>query len=261
MSGSGVILGIDLGSRNVKLALMADGEVTDTRTVETMKFYMTYGTRSSSGFGVDLESLGYGMVDRIVATGYGRMAASFSGADNISEVTAHYLGALYQFDRDTFTLLDLGGQDFKIIRIDDGIMTDFVTNDKCAASTGRYLENMAGVLGLSMEAMGSYSEDPVKLSSTCAIFGESELIGLIVGGEPVPRLAAGVNLAVVARVLPQLERMGQGIIVMSGGVALNSAVVSMFAEAAGRRVVVLDDPVHNGALGCCVKGQNLGIQD
>lgn len=251
------ILGIDLGSRNVKLALMRGGEITDTRTVETMKFYTEYGTRSSSGFGIDLAALGYGDTERIVATGYGRMAASFAGADNISEVTAHYLGALHQFDSDTFTLLDLGGQDFKIIGIDGGIMTDFVTNDKCAASTGRYLENMAGVLGLSMEDMGSYRDDPVKLSSTCAIFGESELIGLIVSGETVPRLAAGVNSAVVARVIPQLERMGQETIVMSGGVALNGAVVSMLEEATGREVVVLDDPLHNGALGCCIKGRTL----
>ena len=131
-------------------------------------------------------------------------------------------------------------------------IVDMATHDKCAASTGRYLENMARVIGISLEEMGRYHEDPVPLSSTCAIFGESELIGLVVKGEPVHRLAAGVNRAVVERVLPFLERMGDDIIVLSGGVALNSAVVKILGIMTGRKIQVVRDPLHNGAVGCCV---------
>jgi predicted CoA-substrate-specific enzyme activase len=246
------ILGIDLGSRNVKLCLMAEGRIQSSRIVETISFYQEYGRRSKQGFAVDFEALGFAGIERVVATGYGRMSASLAGAENISELTAHARGASFQTGLDTFTLLDMGGQDYKIIRVERGRMIDMAANDKCAASTGRYLENMARVLGIPVEAMGEYAQDPVALSSTCAIFGESELIGLMVKGYPVERLAAGVNRSVVERVLPLLERMAGNVIVMSGGVALNRAVVSTLAGLAGCGVRVVDEPLLNGAIGCCV---------
>ncbi|MBT4484229.1 MAG: 2-hydroxyglutaryl-CoA dehydratase, partial [Candidatus Latescibacteria bacterium] len=170
------------------------------------------------------------------------------------ELKAHYLGAKFQTGLADFTLLDMGGQDYKVMRIERERLADMATNDKCAASTGRYIENMAGVLGISTEEMGLYHKDPVKLTTTCAIFGESELIGLVVKGEPVSRLAAGVNRAVVERVIPLLARMGDGIIVMSGGVALNCAVVTLLGRITGREVRVPGDPLHNGAIGCCLCG-------
>ena len=251
---SPTILGIDLGSRNVKLCLMKAGSVASTKTVESMNFYRTCGVRSDAGFTVDISGLGFPDVEKIIATGYGRMSAALTGAKSISELKAHCLGALYQTEHETFTLLDVGGQDYKVIHVKDGRMVDMATNDKCAASTGRYLENMASVLGISLEEISEHYENPVNLSSTCAIFGESELIGLIVKGEPVSRLAAGVNSAVVKRVVPLLERMGEDTIVMSGGVALNHAIVKLVGEMTVRDVHVLDDPLHNGAIGCCVWG-------
>ena len=246
------ILGIDLGSRNVKLCLMKNGTIESRNIIESMEFYRKYGARTENGFSVNISALGFSNVDCIIATGYGRMSAALTGAESISELKAHFLGALFQSGFTTFTLLDMGGQDYKVIHVENGRMVDMATNDKCAASTGRYLENMASVLGISLEEIGKYYEDPVNLSSTCAIFGESELIGLIVKGESVNRLAAGVNRAVVERIVPLLERMGEDIIVMSGGVALNRAVVKIVGELSGRNVRVLDDPMHNGAIGCCL---------
>jgi len=246
------VLGIDLGSRNVKLCLMDGGKMLSSRIVETVKFYREYGRRDERGFGIDMQSLGFDRVGRTVATGYGRMSAALAGAASVSELTAHFLGARFQTGLGTFTLLDMGGQDYKIVRIAGGRMVDMATNDKCAASTGRYIENMAHVLGLTVAEIGQYSENPAALSSTCAIFGESELIGLMVKGIPVPRLAAGVNLSVVERVLPLLERMAEDTIVMSGGVALNGAVVGTVARLTGRTVMVVDEPLLNGAIGCCV---------
>ena len=131
-------------------------------------------------------------------------------------------------------------------------MVDMATNDKCAASTGRYLENMARVLDIPLEELGTYADDPAPLSSTCAIFGESELIGLIVRGEPTSRLAAGVNHAIADRVLPHLERMTADPVLLSGGVAYNKAVVSILAGLTGREIRVLPEPLLNGAIGCCV---------
>jgi (R)-2-hydroxyacyl-CoA dehydratese activating ATPase len=250
------VLGIDLGSRNVKVCRMEDDRITSRGCVETMEFYRRYCVRSESGFSVDIETLGCDPASAVVATGYGRNAAAIRSADTVSELTAHFLGARRETRLDDFTLLDMGGQDYKVVRCSGGIMTDFATNDKCAASTGRYLENMAGVLGITLDELGGYSEDPIELSDTCAIFGESELIGHIVRGASVPRLAAGVNRTVVRRVLPLLDRMGGGIIVMSGGVALNPAVVSILGTQTGREVRVVTDPLMTGAIGCCVSGRN-----
>lgn len=252
MAHRGTVLGLDLGSRNVKYCLMRDGEIETTGSIETMTFYREYGIRTEAGFGIDTGALGFGGVERVAATGYGRNAASVTGAENISELTAHFRGARWQTGLDDFTLLDMGGQDYKVMRIAGGRIVDMATNDKCAASTGRYLENMAAVLCITLDELGTYADDPLMLSTTCAIFGESELIGMVVRGEPVARIAAGVNRAVVERVLPHIGRMGGGVIVMAGGVALNGAVVRLLGEAAGEEVMVVDDPLHNGAIGCCI---------
>ena len=254
MTDNTTILGIDLGSRNVKLCLMRNGAVESKNIIESIEFYRKYGLQVEAGFCVDTSALGYGDVSHIVATGYGRMSAALKGAESLSELKAHFLGAQYQTGFDNFTLLDVGGQDYKVIHIENGRMVDIATNDKCAASTGRYLENMSRALGISLEDMGLYYENPAELSNTCAIFGESELIGLVAKGEPVHRLAAGVNRAIVERVSPLLERMGKGVIVLSGGVALNSTVVILMGEITGRDVRVVEDPLYNGAIGCCVSG-------
>jgi (R)-2-hydroxyacyl-CoA dehydratese activating ATPase len=245
-------LGIDLGSRNVKLCLVENGKMTAARIIETVAFYREYGTASERGFAVDFSALGFKGVARITATGYGRMSAALAGAGHCSELTAHVRGARFQTGLNDFMLIDMGGQDYKIIRVADGRMTDMATNDKCAASTGRYIENMARTLGMTLEEIGACGEDPVELTSTCAIFGESEIIGLMVRGVPVTRLAAGVNRSVVERVLPLLDRMNSDIIVMSGGVALNYAVVSLLGRITGRYVKVVENPLMNGAIGCCI---------
>jgi (R)-2-hydroxyacyl-CoA dehydratese activating ATPase len=250
------VLGIDLGSRTVKLCLMENGMVISRKIFDSIYFYKEMCSKNETGFSINLDLPEY-KTTRMVATGYGRMSAAIAGAESISELKAHFLGALFQTGLSDFTLLDIGGQDYKVIKVMEGKMTDMATNDKCAASTGRYIENMARVLGISVEEMGKYSENPVELSTTCAIFGESEIIGLIVKGEPLNRLAAGVNKTTAERVAPLLNRMSGDIILMSGGVSLNQAVVKFISENTGKKVVVLDDPVYNGAIGCCLFKRNL----
>ena len=250
-----LMLGIDLGSRNVKLCLMGTDGIVRKETFETVSFYRRHGMRTEGGFSIDYASLDVPADTPMVATGYGRMAAAISGATTVSELTAHALGAVFQTGLDTFTLVDIGGQDYKVMQIVGGRVTDMAANDKCAASTGRYLENMARILEITIESLGGYRERPSALSATCAIFGESELIGLMVRGEPVESLAAGVNRAVVERILPLLDRMGEGLVVVSGGVARNAAVLSFIGELTGREVITAGDPVHNGAIGCCIYGK------
>lgn len=125
-------------------------------------------------------------------------------------------------------------------------------NDKCAASSGRYLENMAAVLEVGLEELASHWEDPVKLDATCGIFGESELIGQILRGHSQATLCAGVNLTLVKRVLPMLRRFPSRTIVMVGGVALNSAIARLLERETGVGVMVPDHPQYNGAIGCAI---------
>jgi predicted CoA-substrate-specific enzyme activase len=144
----------------------------------------------------------------------------------------------------------MGGQDTKVAQVRDGRLTDFVMNDKCAASSGRYLENMAAVLEVSLSELSSHWEEPVKLDATCGIFGESELIGQILRGYPLERLCAGVNQTLVKRVLPMLRRFPSDRLVLTGGVALNKALATLLERETGLQIIVPPHPQHNGAIGC-----------
>ena len=256
MSGQ-TICGIDLGSRSVKIALMRpqiEGErleILRLESLDTIRFYREYGRKQGDKLVVDFEALGLPVVERLVSTGYGRNTLELAGGEAIPELKAHVLGAIYQTGLMDFTLVDLGGQDSKIIQVRNGKMIDFLTNDKCAASSGRYLENMAAILDVSLEELGKYVDDPVELNSTCAVFGESELIGRIVEGFSLAELAAGVNATIVKRILPLLRSFAGEVLVFTGGVAHNSAVGNLLEAGSGRRIVIPQEPQFNGAIGCC----------
>jgi (R)-2-hydroxyacyl-CoA dehydratese activating ATPase len=259
MSGA-TVCGIDLGSRSVKIAVMvssSNGEALQVRRLErldTIKFYREYGRKVKGKLAVDFKALGLPEVDMLISTGYGRNTLEVAGGETIPELKAHVKGAMFQTGLKDFTLVDLGGQDSKIIQVKRGRMLDFQTNDKCAASSGRYLENMANILGITLEELGEHSEEPVELSSTCAVFGESELIGKIVEGEPLSRLAAGVNATIVKRILPLLRSYPGEVIVFTGGVAHNRAIQNLLREGTGKEIVIPKEPQFNGAIGCAVYG-------
>ena len=246
--------GIDLGSRSVKLVVMDDTSVTRSEIFETVQFYRKYGQPSPGGLVVDFKAVGIGENSDVVATGYGRNTINIVGATVIAELKAHTVGAIWQTGLTDFTVLDLGGQDSKVIKVRNGKMVDFATNDKCAASTGRYLENMATVLGISLEELSSYRENPVELSATCAIFGESELIGRIVEGYGVAELSAGVNYTIFKRIKPMLTSLKSETIIFTGGVALGSAIGKIIESELGIQVIVPKYPQLNGAIGCAVHG-------
>lgn len=244
-------VGIDLGSRNVKVARLVGGEVAEMKQWDTPAFYREFGTPAGGRLAIDGARLARG--ETIVATGYGRVTVL--GATAVNELKAHYLGALSQTGLKDFTLVDLGGQDSKVILVRNGAMTDFHTNDKCAASSGRYLENMASVLGIDLVELGSHWESPAELTSTCAVFGESELIGKIVEGCSIPSLAAGVNLTLFRRIEPFLRRLRSEKIVFVGGVALNGALVKIIEAETATQVIVPPHPIHNAAIGCALLGE------
>jgi predicted CoA-substrate-specific enzyme activase len=171
--------GIDLGSRYVKIVLAGTAEIEGFYRYDTIDFYKQYG----------------------------RNTVKVMSGEDIPEIKAHALGAIWQTGLQNFTLLDLGGQDSKVVLVKEGKVIDFQTNDRCAAGSGRYLENMAGVLGLGLDELSQHRDNPVDLNATCAIFGESELIGKIIEGSPVEELAAGVNYTIYKRIKPLLAKL------------------------------------------------------
>lgn len=243
------ILGIDIGSRAVKIAVFQDDQLIHHQMISTMKFYRDYSETIEGEIKINLGAMGLDHVDRVVSTGYGRNNIQVSGALVINELKAHVYGALYQTGLQDFTLVDIGGQDFKVIKVEKGIMTDMLLNDKCAASSGRYLENMANILEISLDELKGYYENPVELNTTCAVFGESELIGQIALGHGIPRLSAGINYSLYKRIKPQIERLKGKTLVLTGGVAQNTAVIH-FLKMDFNEVMIPQQPQLNGAIGC-----------
>jgi predicted CoA-substrate-specific enzyme activase len=244
---------MDLGSRVIKIVYMNGKGMRSMISYDTVEFYKSFGRLDGKNLRISFEKLGLATsLTGLTVTGYGRNTINIKDAEVISEIKAHTLGAVHQSGLHDFTLLDIGGQDTKVVHVVDGRMEDFVMNDKCAASSGRYIENMARVLGLNLSEISRYFHNPVKLSSTCAIFGESELVQRITEGADVAELAAGVNLSIVKRVLPLVGRYPEGPIIFSGGVANNKAIAAMIHVATDREIIPLPDPAFNGALGCAI---------
>jgi predicted CoA-substrate-specific enzyme activase len=247
-------VGIDLGSRRVKIVLMEGGEIVRTKSFDTLLFYKRYGAIGQGKLWVQFDRLDIPIDpgSRVFVTGYGRNNINVLGANIVTEIQAHTQGAIFQTGLEDFTLVDLGGQDTKVAYVERGKIKDFLMNDKCAAGSGRYLENMARVLAVSLKDLGGQYHDPIDLDATCAIFAESEMIGKIIEGIPIPRICAGVNLSVVRRVLPLINRFPRQEIVVSGGVARNKAVLKLLTRSIDTPVIVPKRPVFSGAIGCAV---------
>lgn len=251
--------GIDLGSRSIKVALMEEDILLNLVKFDTMEFYRNNGKKEAGQFIVDFSTLDLTSPEAVItATGYGRQTIKVKGARIIPEIQAHVLGAIRLTSLSDFTLLDLGGQDSKVALVRGGRVVDFLTNDKCAASTGRYLENMAAVLNISLEELSRHYLHPAELTSTCAIFGESELIGKVVEGDSIQTLAAGVNHSIFKRIRPMLAKLSSRTIVFTGGVAYNEALRQIIAGELDTEVIVPDNPEYSGAIGCCVDASGAG---
>jgi len=188
----------------------------------------------------------------IVSTGYGRRL--IKGARTVPEVRAHALGAVSAPGQDTFTLLDIGGQDMKVIRVEGGVLKDFSMNDKCAAGTGRFLEKMASMLDMDVAELASHKGGRKLLESTCSVFTETEIIDLLVRKVPRDEIASGVVHSIFERVRPQLRSFPLDVLVFTGGVSLGSGLRTTLEEGLAVKVVVPPDPQFTGAIGCALLG-------
>jgi len=241
-------LGIDMGSRFVKIAVKRDS--VEFFREDTVYFYKNMVKREGKEVFIDLSRYGAEPGAEITATGYGRNMMSFANANVISEIKAHYRGAVETLGEKEFILVDVGGQDSKVIYVKDGYIEDFVMNDKCAASTGRFLENASGILDISLDELSEMIDSPAKLNATCAIFSESELIGKIAEGLSIKSIGAGVNESISRRLFPLIRRYRNKKIYAAGGVASNSAIIHFLSQMSGNEIEVVPNPQYNGSLGC-----------
>ncbi|MGB5824407.1 MAG: acyl-CoA dehydratase activase [Proteocatella sp.] len=246
------VLGIDLGSREVKIALMENETIVLRKKVSTMSFYRDYCNFDGKVI-VNMEKLNLGRIDKAISTGYGKNNTDLKLFKPINEIKAHVYGAICQTALKDFILLDVGGQDVKVVKVEKGITTDLELNEKCAASCGRYLENMANVLEISLDDMSMHFENPVELNSTCAVFSESELIGKIAEGISLERLCSGVNYSLYKRLQPLLNNFKGEKLVLTGGVAGNAAI-KKYLKNDYTEIVAIQEPQFNGAIGCCYYG-------
>lgn len=206
----------------------------------------------------------------VVSTGYGRVNIPFA-EKNVTEITCHGKGAFF-LDHSVRTVIDIGGQDSKVIRLDErGSIVDFAMNDKCSAGTGRFLEVMAGSLGIPLEKMGEESlksREDISITSICTVFAESEVISLVAQKKDKADIIQGLNNSVAGRTLSLLGRVGKkSRYMMTGGVAKNSGVVRCLARKLGENLIIPPEPQIVGALGAAlaaletVKKQGSGIGD
>ncbi len=245
-------VGIDLGSRSVKIAFLDNsGSLVESQIHDSISFYGTYRKHSDNrSFCLDIDKLGLTIKDKITATGYGKHGLHIEGIQMISEQKAHMLGAMHQTGLNDFVLLDIGGQDTKIVKVVNNKMVDVYMNDKCGASSGRYLENMAVVLKLSLDELSSHFDAPQVLSNTCAVFGESEVLSKVFEGIPVANIAAGVNYSVFERVSSVLSKMVENEpIVFVGGVSKNLAIYEFLKVEYNVDIIIPTFEQLNGAIG------------
>ena len=186
-----------------------------------------------------------------VATGYGRVSVPY--ADKmITEITCHAMGAVWIFDNKDMTIIDIGGQDTKIICVEQGFVKDFMMNDKCSAGTGKFLEIMANRLGVTIAELFDLAEQGtvVPISSLCTVFAESEVISMIGEGRSREDIAAGVVNSVAEKVA-QLARRKQlpGTVLLTGGLSECPYFAEILSEKLGCAVEAMKDGRYAGAFG------------
>ncbi len=244
-------LGIDIGSTASKCIMLADGKEIVSKSLISVGAGTSGPQRAIAEV---LESVGKTKEDMayILATGYGRLSLEGVADAQMSELSCHAKGASFLFP-DVHTVIDIGGQDVKVMQIENGMMTNFVMNDKCAAGTGRFLDVMARVLEVKVEELGELSAKSTKyvgISSTCTVFAESEVISQLAQDTDKCDIINGIHQSVANRVAGLAHRVGvREKVVMTGGVAQNSGIVRALEDALKCKIHTSPLTQYNGALG------------
>lgn len=247
-------LGIDIGSTASKCVMLKDGKEIVSKSLIAVGAGTSGPQRAIAevleNAGMKQEDMSY-----VLATGYGRNSLEGIADHQMSELSCHAKGAHFLFPQ-VHTVIDIGGQDVKVLQIENGIMTNFVMNDKCAAGTGRFLDVMARVLEVKVEELGmlgAQSTKNVSISSTCTVFAESEVISQLSMETAKCDIINGIHHSVASRVAGLIHRVGaKEQVVMTGGVAQNTGVVGALEEELGCTIHTSPLTQYNGALGAAL---------
>ena len=250
-----ICAGIDAGSRAIKIVLLdGDGatpiarDLTD-QGVQQDRLASELFDRLLGEHGIDRSDVG-----RIVATGYGRNSVTIADT-TVTEITCHAVG-VRRLAPEAMTVIDIGGQDSKLIRLDGhGKVRDFAMNDRCAAGTGRFLEIVAARLDIplgSLGAIAAQSRHPAAISSMCVVFAETEIIGLLASGRAVEDIVAGVQNAIASRLVSMVGRNVEPPVVFTGGVAMIPGMAEALHSVLRQEVTVCPEPQMTGALGAAI---------
>lgn len=247
-------LGIDVGSTASKCIILKDGQEIVAKSL------IDVGTGTSGpqrAIETVLAEAGMTKEDMAftLATGYGRNSLDGIADKQMSELSCHARGAYFLFPG-VHTVIDIGGQDVKILHIENGAMVNFQMNDKCAAGTGRFLDVMARVLEVRVEdlgRLGAMSKKNVGISSTCTVFAESEVISQLALGTDKCDIINGIHRSVAGRVAGLAHRVGVvPEVVMTGGVAQNTGIVKALENELGCPIKTSPLTQYNGALGAAL---------
>ncbi len=260
MNGKELYVGIDSGSTSTDVVIL------DAQKQIVAQVILPTGAGAAAGADRALEEalrqagLSREDLTATVTTGYGRTAIQ-CGDKSITEITCHAKGAFF-LNPAVRTIIDIGGQDSKVIRIDDtGNVTNFVMNDKCAAGTGRFLELMARTLELSLEdmsTMGLTWKEDITISSMCTVFAESEVVSLIAQDKTAADIIHGLNESVASKTCALVKRVGgEGAYMMTGGVSKNRGVVDAIERRLGVQLCISEKAQLNGALGAALFAMEL----
>ena len=258
--GKGYFAGIDSGSTSTDVVILNSRKEIVSSVVLPTGAGAAIGAEKALDAALRQASLQLEDIDAVVTTGYGR-SAIHTGDKSITEITCHARGA-HHLDASVRTVIDIGGQDSKVIRLDEnGAVVNFVMNDKCAAGTGRFLEMMAHTMEMSLDELSQrgirYQED-VTISSMCTVFAESEVVSLIAQNKATDDIVHGLNKAVAAKTLSLVKRAGgEERYMMTGGVSKNHGLVKTLEDKLGTKLIISEHAQLCGALGAALFAADL----
>ena len=247
--------GVDVGSTQTKAVIVDESRTILARILIPTGANVTRAGENSfvkacEAAGLPREAVGY-----VVGTGYGRYKILFGDAQ-ITEITCHARGAQSLFPA-TRTVIDMGGQDTKVIKVGpDGSVADFSMNDKCAAGTGRFLSAAADVTGVGLDEIGPLAlqaKVPVRLTSVCTVFVESDIMSYLAQRKTIEDILGGVHKAIATRTMSLIRRVGvENEVTFTGGVSLNIGMVRALEEVLGQSINVSEEGHFMGALGAAL---------
>lgn len=247
--------GIDIGSTAAKAVILSEDK---SRILARHIMPSGWNSKDTAGeIFSRLTSEGYSRDDmRITATGYGRVSVPYADS-TLTEITCHAKGAAFLGGND-MTVIDIGGQDTKVITLKAGRAADFVMNDKCSAGTGKFLEVIANRMGLTLQEFFAAAErgNEIRISSMCTVFAESEIVSLMGAGTPREDIARGAVASVVEKVSALVNRKNSpGGYFLTGGFCDSPLLVRRLGESLGGEVKTCSDGRYAGAIGAALLGK------